>query len=110
MATVDMTTDATIESVRYDRTLRIVMWNDAFLSIALVVAGVLASPLVAVLGLPHAVVLTVGLVTIGVAVLLAAFGAITGVLIMLRMHAGHYLLPTRLRLPLPAVMRPPTGP
>ena len=91
---------------RFDRTLRIVMWLDAFLSVALVVAGVLAAPIVATVGVPGGLRLAVGLLAIACAVPLAAFGAITAVVIMLRMRAGNYLLPSDLRLPLPPGMRP----
>jgi hypothetical protein len=45
---------------------------------------------------------------IGLAVVLAGLGAVTGVLLMRRMTAGDYLLPDRLQLPLPSMMRPPT--
>lgn len=83
------------------------MWCDAFLSVAIVVVGVIASPFVAVLGVPHAAQFTLGIVTIVCAVLLAAFGAITAVLLGLRMRAGDYLLPPNLKLPLPAFMSPP---
>ncbi len=82
------------------------MWMDAFLSAAVVVIGVIASPIVAMVGVPHGVTFSLGVAVIGLAILLAAFGAITGVLLMVRMHAGEYLLPARLRLPLPAAMRP----
>ena len=37
---------------------------------------------------------------------LALCGAVTGVLLMERMNAGHYYLPEGMRLPLPAFMRP----
>jgi hypothetical protein len=90
----------------YDRSVRIVMWLDAFLSVALVVVCVIASPVVATLGVPRDVVFALGLAAIGCAVLLAAFGAITAVLLMLRMRAGQYLLPADLRLPLPRPLRP----
>jgi hypothetical protein len=92
--------------VRFDRTLRAVMWMDAFLSVALVVVGVVASPIVATVGVPQRVLFGLGLAAIGSAVLLAAFGAITAILLMVRMHGGQYLLPAQLRLPLPPPMRP----
>jgi hypothetical protein len=98
---------ATIETARYDGTLRVVMWLDAFLSAAVTVLSVVASPLVAVLGLPHGVVLPLGFAALGCAVLLAGFGAVTFVLIGRRMAAGQYRLPAMLRLPLPSGMRPP---
>lgn len=90
----------------YDRTLRVVMWMDAFLSVALVVVSVIASPIVATVGVPQRIVFTLGLAAIVCAVLLAAFGAITAIVLMLRMRSGQYFLPADLRLPLPAPMRP----
>ncbi|MGH8860322.1 MAG: hypothetical protein ACRDVG_03650 [Jatrophihabitantaceae bacterium] len=95
--------------VRFDRTVRIVMWLDAFLSVALVVVCLIAAPVVAALGVPHRILTALGLAAIVCAVLLAAFGAITAVLLMLRMNTGQYLLPRNLRLPLPPGMRPPLG-
>ncbi len=91
---------------RYDRTLRTVMWLDAFLSLAMVIAAIVAVPVVAGLGVPHAVVRAVGITSIVCGVLLAGFGAITAVVLMVRMREGNYLLPKDLRLPLPAPMRP----
>jgi ABC-type transport system involved in cytochrome c biogenesis permease component len=95
--------------VRYDRTLRAVMWMDAFLSIAVVVGGVIASPIFAIVGVPRAMTFALGVAMIVCAALLAAFGAITGVLLMVRVRAGEYLLPARLCLPLPAPMRADLG-
>lgn len=92
---------------RYDRTLRVVMWADAFLSVTIVAVGVVASPVVALLGVPPAIRFPIAVVTIVCAVLLAAFGAITAVVLMLRMHRGQYQLPARLWLPLPPGLRPP---
>lgn len=92
-----------------DRVLRAVMWMDAFLSAAMALVCVAASPVVATVAMPHAVVVGIVIASIGCAGLLAAFGAITGVLIMLRMRAGQYLLPPDLHLPLPAGMRPDTA-
>ena len=94
--------------VRYDGTLRAVMWLDAFLSAALAVACVIVSPVVATVGVPRRFQLALGLTTMGLAVLLSACGAVTAVLIVLRMRRGQYLLPAGLRLPLPAFMRPPS--
>ena len=91
---------------RYDRTIRTVMWLDAFLSLAMVVAALLAVPLVAGLGMPHSIVRSVGIASIVCGILLAAFGAITAVVLMVRMRKGDYLLPHNLRLPLPGPMRP----
>lgn len=82
------------------------MWMDAFLSVALVVVCVITSPIVATLGVPRSICFALGLAAMVCAVLLAAFGAITAALIMLRMQDGQYLLPLHLRLPLPSSMRP----
>ena len=91
---------------RYDRTIRTVMWLDAFLSLAMVIAVIVAVPIVASVGVPHAIVRSVGIASIVCGVLLATFGAITAVVLMLRMRNGDFLLPRELRLPLPAPMRP----
>ena len=93
---------------RYERTLRTVMWMDAFLSVAMVVVCIVAAPIVATLGVPQVLQTAVGITSIVCAVLLAAFGAITAVVLMMRMQAGNFLLPPRLRLPLPGPMRPDT--
>src|SRR3954468_18054180 len=90
----------------YDRTVRSVMWMDAFLSVAMVVVCVLTAPLVALVGVPAGVQAFVGVSAIVCAVLLAAFGAITAVLLMLRVVSGVYFRPDALRLPLPPGMRP----
>ncbi|MCW2648399.1 MAG: hypothetical protein QOF87_261 [Pseudonocardiales bacterium] len=101
-----MTSSSPKRGHRFDRTLRAVMWMDAFLSVALVVVGVIASPIVATFGVPQGLLFGLALSAIGCAVLLASFGAITAVLIMLRLRSGQYFLPADLRLPLPAAMRP----
>lgn len=93
---------------RYERTLRTVMWMDAFLSVAMVVVCIVATPVVATLGVPHELQIAVGVASAVCAVLLAAFGAITAVVLMVRMRGGDFLLPSRLRLPLPGPMRPDT--
>jgi hypothetical protein len=85
------------------------MWLDAFLSAALAVLGVVVSPVVAAVGVPHSAVFGLGVVAIGCALLLASFGAITAGLLIVRMRTGQYQMPPRLRLPLPAAMRPPTS-
>ncbi len=82
------------------------MWSDAFLSVALVVGCVVASPIVATVGVPSSIRLGLGLAAIVCAALLAAFGAITAVVLMMRMSDGQYLLPPDLRLPLPGPLRP----
>jgi hypothetical protein len=100
-----MTTTTTVASVqRYDRTLRVVMWMDAFLSVAMVAAAFFASPVIAMLGVPHEALFPVALLVCSL--LLAAFGAITGVVLMMRMHAGVYYLPSELHLPLPSGLNP----
>jgi hypothetical protein len=91
---------------RYDRTLRVVMWWDAFLSTALALLCVVASPVVAMFGMPHGIVLGVGLAAVGCAVLLAAFGAVTAVAFVLRLRSGDWSMPSDLRLPLPRQLRP----
>jgi hypothetical protein len=107
-STEAMTADpATDTTRRFDRTVRTVMWLDAFLSVAIVVASIVAVPAVAILGVPDAITEAVAAVSLVSAVLLAAFGAITAVLLMLRMRAGQYFLPAQLRLPLPPPLRPP---
>lgn len=79
---------------------------DAFLSLALTIVCMIASPILATVGMPRAFRSMIGLTAIICAILLAAFGAITAALLMLRMSAGQYLLPLNLRLPLPPSMRP----
>jgi hypothetical protein len=101
-----MTSSSREPESRYDRTLRTVMWMDAFLSVAMVVIGVIASPVVATLGVPGGFLFAVAFATIASALLLASFGVITAVLIMLRLRTGQYFLPVNLRLPLPPGMRP----
>lgn len=101
-----MTAGRAVRVDRFDRTLRAVMWLDAFLSVALVVVCVLASPIVATVGVADRARLALAVAAMTCAVLLAAFGAITAIVLMLRMQAGQYLLPDGLRLPLPAPMRP----
>ena len=95
---------------RYDGTLRVVMWLDAFWSAAATLIAIAGSLAVALLGLPHSAHLVVGVSTLVAAVFLAACGAVTGVLLMLRMNAGHYTMPPDLRVPLPRGMVPRIGP
>jgi hypothetical protein len=97
-------------TTRYDGTLRVVMWLDAFWSAAATLIAIGGTLLVALLGLPHGAHLAVGLASLVAGVLLAGCGAVTGVLLMLRMNAGHYTMPPRLRVPLPRGMVPPIGP
>jgi hypothetical protein len=92
---------------RFDRTLRVVMWTDAFLSAAVAVLAAAVSPVVAAIGLPSGVLAAFAGAALGCAGLLAGCGAMTAVLLVLRVRAGVYVLPAGLRLPLPAVMRPP---
>ena len=95
---------------KYDGTLRVVMWLDAFWSAAATLIAIGGSLLVGLLGLPHGAQLAVGVSALVAAVFLAACGAVTGVLLMLRMNAGHYTMPPGLRVPLPKGMVPPIGP
>jgi hypothetical protein len=98
------------ESSRYDGTLRVVMWLDAFWSAAATLVAVGGSLAVGLFGLPHGAQLAVGIGALVAAVFLAACGAVTGVLLMLRMNAGHYTMPRDLRVPLPRGMIPRIGP
>ena len=93
---------------RYDGTLRVVMWLDAFWSAAATLIAIGGTLIVVLLGLPHGAYLVVGISSLVAAVFLAACGAVTGVLLMLRMNAGNYMMPTDLRIPLPSVMVPHT--
>jgi hypothetical protein len=97
-------------TTRYDGTLRVVMWLDVFWSVVAVLVSVAGSVAVAVLGLRHAALGAVAATTLVAAVFLAATGAITGVLLMLRLNAGHYLMPPDLKFPLPRGMHPQSGP
>lgn len=91
---------------RYDRTLRVVMWLDAFLSLATVMVCLVALPVVAVFDVPAGLRLSIGLTAVTMGALLAGFGAVTAVALMLRTKAGTYTLPIGLRLPLPRPMCP----
>src|SRR5688500_3216260 len=95
---------------KYDGTLRVVMWLDAFWSAAATLIAIVGSLAVALLGLPHDAQLAVGVTALVAAVFLAACGAVTGVLLMLRMNAGQYTMPDDLRVPLPRGMVPHIGP
>ncbi|MGH3412912.1 MAG: hypothetical protein ACRDPH_07520 [Marmoricola sp.] len=92
---------------RFDRTIRVVMWLDALLSLAVALVCIVAVPVVALLGAPGNALEVLGPVAIGLAVVLAGCGAVTAVLLAIRMADGEYRLPPGLRLPLPAAMRPP---
>lgn len=92
-------------TIRYERTVRAVIWLDALLSALLMLLCVVASPMVATLGVPRGSGLVLAAALIGCAVVLAACGAITAVLLCFRMRSGGYEL-SRVRLPLPAFMRP----
>jgi hypothetical protein len=94
------------QATRFDRTLRMVMWLDAFLSAALAVVCVLVSPILAVVGVPAGVLPAVGITAAVLAMLLAALGAVTAAAFARRLRTGDYLMPVRLKLPLPAAMRP----
>jgi hypothetical protein len=97
-------------TTRYDGTLRVVMWLDAFWSAAATLIAIGGTLIVVLLGLPDGAHLAIGVSALVAAVFLAACGAVTGVLLMLRMNAGHYALPADLRIPLPRWMVPHIGP
>ena len=82
------------------------MWWDAFLSLAVALLAIVALPAVMLADLPRSLVVAVGVTTIAAAVVLAACGAVTAVLIVLRWRRGEDALPEQLRLPLPRWMRP----
>jgi hypothetical protein len=90
----------------YDRSLRAVMWWDAFLSLEVALLAIVALPIVVLADLPRSVTVGVGVAAILAAIVLAACGIVTAVLIGLRMRLGDDYLPASLRLPLPAWMRP----
>jgi hypothetical protein len=82
------------------------MWWDAFLSLAVALLAIVALPAVMLLHLPRSTVVGVGVAAILSALVLAACGVVTAILIGLRMRLGNDRLPEQLRLPLPAWMRP----
>ena len=96
--------------MRYDGTLRVVMWLDVFWSVVAVLVSIVGSLAVALLGLPGSALGAVAATSLVAAVFLAATGLVTGVLLMLRMNAGHYTMPPDLRVPLPRWMHPHIGP
>lgn len=90
----------------YDRSLRAVMWWDAFLSLEAALLAIVALPVVMLADLPPSIALGVGLAAILAAIVLAACGVVTAILIGIRLRLGDDLLPAQLRLPLPGWMRP----
>src|SRR5690349_11110211 len=90
----------------YDRPLRMVMWWDAFLSLEAALVAIVALPIVMLADLRPSIAVGVGVAAIAAALVLAACGVVTAVLIGLRMRRGDDLLPASLRLPLPGWMRP----
>jgi hypothetical protein len=92
--------------VAYDKALRIVMWWDALLSLVVALLSIVALPAVMLADLPRSTVIGVGIAAILAALVLAACGIVTAVLIGLRLRTGDDRLPASLRLPLPAPMRP----
>ena len=90
---------------RYDLTIRVVMWLDAFWSVAFVLAALVGAAM-AIIWTPSDVPDVVVVSMFVSAADLALCGAVTGVLLIARMQRGHYYLPEDLRLPLPAFMRP----
>jgi len=99
-------TDGRTATPKYDRTLRVVMWCDAFLSATAAVLAAIVSPVVAVLGLPRGALTALGVAVLACAGVLAGCGAVTAVLLARRMVARQYLMPVALRIPLPAAMVP----
>jgi len=83
-----------------------VMWWDAFLSLEVALLSIVALPAVMLADFGQSSVIGVGVAAIGAAIVLAACGVVTAILIGLRLRLGEDLLPARLRLPLPAWMRP----
>lgn len=90
----------------YDKALSVVMWWDAFLSLAVALLAIVALPAVMFADVPRSVVIGVGVAAILAAVFLAGCGVVTAVLIGLRLRDGDDRLPEHLRLPLPRWMRP----
>ena len=82
------------------------MWLDALLSLVVAVGCIVAVPVVATAGVPADARLALGVSAAICAVVLAALGLITAVLIAERVSVGHYAVPENLRLPLPPFMRP----
>jgi hypothetical protein len=93
-------------NAKYDRSLRVVMWWDAFLSAAAAVLAVVVSPVVAVLGVPRGALAALAVAVLVLAGVLAGCGAITAVLLARRLVAREYLMPPGLRVPLPSAMVP----
>ena len=91
---------------RFDRSLRVVMWLDALLSLVVAVGCIVAVPVVATAGLPADARFALGVGATLCAAVLAALGLITAVLIAERVSMGHHAMPENLRLPLPSFMRP----
>jgi hypothetical protein len=82
------------------------MWWDAFLSLEVALLSIVALPAVMLADLPRSSVFGVGLAAIIAAIVLAACGVVTAILIGLRLRLGEDRLPASLRLPLPAWMHP----
>lgn len=82
------------------------MWWDAFLSLEAALLAIVALPVVMLADLPPSIALGVGLAAILAAIVLAACGVVTAILIGIRLRLGDDLLPAQLRLPLPGWMRP----
>lgn len=83
-----------------------IIWLDVFWSVVAVLVSVAGSVVVAVLGLPHGAMGALTAASLVAGVFLAATGAITAVLLMIRLNAGHYLMPPDLKFPLPRGMHP----
>lgn len=105
-----MTSTVAINSHRYDRALRAIIWSDLLLSAVTVVAAVLVVPVLMLTPVPASARPYLVVVLLVDAVLLGGLGALGAALLMLRLRDGWSSLPPGLRLPLPRFMRPePTG-
>ncbi|MDR7085532.1 hypothetical protein J2X11_000371 [Aeromicrobium panaciterrae] len=93
-------------TTKYDGTLRVIIWLDVFWSVVAALVCLAGSVVVAVLGLPHAAMGAVAATTLVAGVFLAATGAITAVLLILRLRDGNFFMPPDLKFPLPRGMHP----
>ena len=91
---------------RHEGALRFVMWWDALLSLVAALLCIVGLPVVMFADVSRSIAIVVGVTAILAAIVLAACGIVTAVLIALRFQSGNDSLPAGLRLPLPAVMRP----
>lgn len=100
----------TADQVRNDnRVLRVVMPLDTAVSGVFVVLALAAVPTLVLVDASVDVLWVVGLAAIGLALALAAMGAVTAWALLHRMARGCYELPSRLWLPLPRAAQPFPG-